>query len=272
MSELTRKQARLMQRQIRKLYGRNYIPVVTSDSTLSIGDILLKKKDTFEEIDSSVFNPKNVKFVEGRKVNKNISSSSSVSITTKLNGSSLQLEHFDVEEAGLIVEFDSKNQMFLKVLGLRQQSMKNFVDFRKELFSKFVSGELSAKVYVVSGLVYADKYYLQYSGSRGGVLGLGISSNLSLGEGNINGDFFFKWNRDVGYSSNGEHGGVLAYRVSAVRLKRHLIPEYIHDNILKGMSESDALDMVAFKERQKLFDEDAFEIVDSTDEVLLYHV
>jgi hypothetical protein len=271
MSELTRKQARILKRQISKIYGRNYIPLITSDSTLSIGDILLEKKDIVAEIDSSVFNPSNIMFVEGKKVNKNITSSSSVNLTTKLQGEAILSEHFKVNEAGLAIEFSSENEMFLKVQGIRQQSIKNFVEFRKELLSKYVSGELSSKVYVVKGLVYADKYYLQYSGSNGGTLGFNLDAEISSANADVNADFSLKWKKSVGYNIDGLNGGVLAYRVAGVRLNRHLIPNNIHQNIMKGMSESDALDLVSFSDRKKLIDNNAIEIVDLTDEVLLYN-
>jgi len=271
MSELTRRQAQLVKRQISKLYGRNYIPVITGDNTLTIGDILLKKKDIVAVIDSSVFSDSNTEFVEGKKTNKNITSNSSVDITTKLKGEAILSEHFKVEEAGLAVEFTSKNQMFLKVMGIRQQSIKNFVTFRKELLSKYVTGELSSKVYVVRGLVYADNYYLQYSGSNGGTIGFNIDAEIATVDAEVSANFSLKWKKEVGYNIDGSNGGVLAYRVSGVRLKRHLIPQEIHTNILSGMSESEALDMVAFKDRQKLLDDDALEIVDLTDDVLLYN-
>ncbi|WP_299521040.1 hypothetical protein [Winogradskyella sp.] len=271
MGGLTKRQARLLKRQIRKQYGRNYIPVITGDNTLSIGDILLKKRDIVVAIDSSAFSNRNTEFVEGRKTNQNITSSSSVNITTKFKGQAVLPERFDVEEAGLAVDFTSENQMFLKVMGIRQQSIKNFVEFRKELLSKYVKGELSSKVYVVRGLVYADKYYLQYSGSKGGTITFNLDAQVAAGDADINADFSFKWKKEVGFNIDGRTGGVLAYRVSGVRLKRHLIPQEIQTNILSGMAESEALDMVAFEDRQRLFDEDALEIVDLTDEVLLYN-
>ncbi|WP_412985268.1 hypothetical protein [Pontimicrobium sp. IMCC45349] len=271
MSELTRKQARILKRQISKLYGRNYIPLITSDSTLSIGDILLKKKDIIAEVDSSVFNPSNVMFVEGKKVNKNITSSASVNLTTKLKGEAVMSEHFKVNEAGLAVEFSNENEMFLKVQGVRQQSIKNFVEFRKELLSKYVSGELSSKVYVVKGLVYADKYYLQFSGNKGGSLGFNLDAKANTANADVDANFSLKWKKSVGYNIDGVNGGVLAYRVAGVRLNRHLTPSNIHENILNGMSEADALDMVSFSDRKKLITKKAIEIVDLTDEVLLYN-
>lgn len=271
MSELTRKQARLIKRQISKLYRRNYIPVITSDNTLSIGDILINKKDIVPYIDSSVFNSSNTQFVEGKKVNKNITSDSSINLTTKLEGEAVLSQYFKVNEAGLAVEFSSENQMFLKVMGLRQQSIKNFVAFRKELLSKYVSGELSSKVYVVRGLVYADKYYLQYSGNSGGAITFNIDSEITSADAEINADFSLKWKKEVGYNIDGSNGGVLGYRVSGVRLKRHLLTPEIHENILNGMSEENALDLVSFNGRKELLENDALEIVDLTNEVILYN-
>lgn len=269
MSELTRKQARLVEKQISKLYGRNYIPLINGNNTLSIGDILLDKKDIVPILDSSVFDKKNIEFVEGGKLNSNITSNSGVNISTKLKGQDILPQHFNINEAGIVVEFSSEDQMLLKVIGIRQQSIKNFVSFRQELLNKFVSGELSSKVYVVRGLVYADKYYLQYSGNNGGSITFNLTAEAASHDAEVNADFSFKWKKEVGYNIDGSNGGVLAYRVSGVRLKRHLIPENIHENILKGMSEADALNLISYNQKKDLFNNDALEIVDLTEEILL---
>ena len=47
------------------------------------------------------------------------------------------------------------------------------------------------------------------------------------------------------------------------------MPEPVLDKILKGTSEADILDTLAFNDRKKLLSEDALEIVDLTDEVLV---
>ena len=269
MSKLSRKQARVIQLEISKLYGRNYIPLITGDSTLSIGDILESKRDISPVIDSSDFSAAGTKFSEGRKENKNITSSVGINMTIKLKGEAVLSEHFKLDEAGIAVNFTSSNQMFLKVQGIRQQSIKNFVTFRNELLKKYTKGEISSKVYVVRGLVYADKFYLQYSGKKGGTIGFNIKADLSAVEAETQADFSLKWKKEVGYNVDGLNGGVLAYRVSGVRLKRHLLPGSVHKNILKGMSEADAMDTIAFNDRVKLLNNDALEIVDLTDEVLL---
>ena len=42
-----RAQLRTLRRQIRKLYGRNYIPLTTATSTISMGDVLKRRNNIF---------------------------------------------------------------------------------------------------------------------------------------------------------------------------------------------------------------------------------
>ncbi len=268
MSELTNKQARIIRRQINKLYGRNYIPLITTDSTLTIGDILSSENDTIPIIDSSIFSANLTKFVEGPTVSKNITSSSEVNITTKLKGEAVLSEHFKIDEAGIVVDFSSNNQMFLKVQGMRQQSMVNFIEFRDEILNKYTKGDISANVYIVRGLVYADKYYLQFSGTNGGTVSFNLNAEIQAAEIEASADFKLKWKKEVGYNIDGSNGGVLAYRVSGIRLKRHLITEEMHLKILDGIREQDILANLSFDERKKLLDKDMLELVDVTDEVI----
>jgi len=272
MSGITRKQARLFKKQIRKLYGRNYIPLITPDNALSIGDILIKKRDIIPIADSSVFKKESISFVEGKPFNLNITSSSKINLTTKLKGSNILTEHFKINEAGLVVNFSSANQMFLKVNGLRQQSIKDFMPLRKELLKRYARTELSSKVYIVRGLVYADKYYLQYSGTNGGSLAFNLKGKVESLDAELNADFSLQWRKDVGYSMESSKGGVLAYRVSGVRLKRHLISSDLHNLILNGMPEEDVLNELSLKDREKLIEKDAIEIIDLTDEVILHNL
>ena len=242
---------------------------MTGDSSLSIGDVLRKRRDISPLIDSSVFSSESTELVEGSKTSQNITSNSEVNLSTKFKGQAVLSEHFKLEEAGLVVDFESKNEMFLKVQGLRQQSIRNFVDFRKELLAKYTRGEISSRVYIVRGLVYADKFYLQFSGSNGGTIGFNLDADMDPINAEVSADFSVKWKKQVGYHVDGSNGGVLAYRVSGVRLRRHLIPESVHKNILTGISEADALEGLPLKEREELVDADALEIVDLTDDFLL---
>ncbi len=268
MSGITRKQARLLKEQIRKIYGREFIPNVTGDNSISIGDILLHSDDYVPVVDSKEFDPKIVKFVEGKKVNRNITSSSDVSISTKLKGEATLSEYFKLNEAGLAVHFSGEDQMFLKIQGGRQRSMSNFIEFRKHILSQYTKGDISSKIYIVRGLIYADKYSLQYSGKNGGNVGFKLDGEINSSEIDVKANFSLKWQNQVGYNVNADKGGVLGYRVSAVRLKRHTIPLDIHRKILDGMSEEDILNNLSFEQRKKLLENDSIELVDATDEVI----
>ncbi len=269
MSELTNKQANLIKRQIKKMYNRNYIPVKTGDNSLTIGDILAAKRDIVPIIDSSEFSKDATKAVDGPKRSFNITSSSEIEFTTKISGQADFSEYFDVDEAGLIVEFQRNNEMLLKVKDIRQQSITNFVTFKKELLEKYTKGELSSKVYVVRGLVYADKYYLQFSGKNGGKVGFNIDASANVADIEAKANFELKWKKNVGLHIDAKNGGALAYRVSAVRLKKDAMPSEIHNRIIAGNSEADILDNLAFEARKALLEAHALEIVDATDEFLL---
>lgn len=269
MSGITKKQARLLRNQIKKIYGRSYIPNLTGSNTISIGDILFDSHDETAAIDSTVFADNLVRYVEGSLIDRNITSNSEVTISTKFKGQNILPGQFNVNEAGIVVGFSSENQMFLKIKGARQRSMTNFIDFRKYILERYTQGDISSKVYIVRGLIYADKYYLQYSGKNGGTIGFNLDAEISGTDADVKADFSFKWKKDVSYGIDANNGGVLGYRISAVRLKRHLIPEEFQVKILNGLKEEDVLNNISFSRKKELFDNDILELVDVTDELIL---
>lgn len=264
MIGLSKRQAKILKRQIKRIYGRAYIPLRTSTTTITIGDVLLAKKDTSPYVDSSVFNDEVTAHVQGKGVNQNITSSNSMSISFKAAGQVDPSGIFEDVEAGLSVSFSSSNQMFLKVLNMREKTAKNFPLLRDHILAHFRDGSLKSKVYVVRGLVYADKYFLQFGAQKEGSLHFNLDASSSTGSPRVNGDFSAKWSKDVGIDIDGSNGGPLGYRVSSVRLKRHRIPENLLEKILAGMPEEDVIDSLETGERIKLLDADTFEVVDST--------
>jgi hypothetical protein len=155
------------------------------------------------------------------------------------------------------------------VTGIRQVSLKNFYALRNEILKKYINGEISSKVYVVRGLLYADQYYLQYSGSKGGSISFTLKGSIPGTSVDANASFSAVSRRDVGYEIDGSNGGVLGYRVSGIRFNRHMIPLSLQEKILDGMSESDVLDTLSFTERSELIQNNVLEIIDLTDEIVL---
>ena len=234
---------------------------------MSIGDILVSRKDTIPYIDGSVLDKDAIQFIDGPGSNQNITSSSSMGLSFKAKGAVDPSGVFQETEAGLSVSFNSSNELFLKVLNMRQRSVKNFLDLRDEILSKFASGDIKAKVFVVRGLVLADRYFLQFGSRKEGSVHLNIKTDLADIASNVEADFDLKWSKDVGYTIDAAQGGVLAYRVSSVRLRRHLIPAPVEERLLAGMTEGDAIDTLSTDERMQLLDQQAFEVVDSTFEL-----
>ena len=269
MIGITKKQARILRNQIRKIYGRNYIPNLTGDNNISIGDVLMGSHDEVPVIDGKEFKSSLIKYVEGNKMNMNIASSSEVSISTKIKGEATISEYFKINDAGIAVDFSSANQMFLKLSGCRQRSMSNFITFKKHILESYTKGDISSKVYIVRGLIYADKYFLQYSGKKGGSVGFSVDAKVKAIDVELNANFSLKWKKEVGFGIDGLNGGVLGYRVSAVRLNRDKISNKIQAKVLNGIKEEDVLNNINFAQRKDLLSEDALQLVDATDELII---
>lgn len=262
MGELTRKQAKLLKRQISKLYNRDYIPLRTSDSTIEVGDVLKNRFDVIPEVDGSVLNVGADDYEDGTKYNNNITSNSDVKVQVKLAGDAHLTELFDIDEAGVKVDFSGKNEMLLKVKGLRQRSLKNVPEVKRRIMERFVKGEISSKVFVVVGVVLADKYYLQYSGKRGGSVAFTIEGDVTGVDVEVDADFKYKMEKDVSYSVDGKNGGVLAYAVSSLRLNKYLLSPDINRRLLDGESEAEIMEAMSEDERKALIDSDAIELSD----------
>ena len=268
MIGLSRRQAKILQNQISRMYGRHYIALRTSDSALSIGDILSSTNDINPLKDSSVLDSSSLGFSEGTGRNQNITSSSSMSFSTKIAGKADPGGMFELAEAGISVTFSSENDLFLKFRNLRQRTLDDFVGLRNEILQKFTRGDLEARVHIVRGLVLADKYFMQFGANKSGSIGFNIDANFPNANASAEADFDLKWQNEVGIFIDGSAGGVLAYRVSGVRLRRHLRPPKVKDLILAGMSEPEALDTLTLSEKADLVQADALDVFDVSSELV----
>jgi hypothetical protein len=266
MSGLTRKQAKILQKQIGRIFGRDYTPARTANNSLSIGDILTSRKDSVPYVDGGQFNKDSITYKDGAGFSQNIFSSANMSFSFKGSGKADGKDLFDIEEAGISISFESEKEMFLKLQNVRQRTIDNFVTLRKEILSKFTKGDIQSKVFVVRGIVVADKYFLQFGSKKSGSVGLTLDADFKDKNAVVEADFDLKWQNDVGFFLDGKEGGVLAYRVSSVRLRRHLRPKKVQDLILSGMNEAEAINNLSFSERDELVKKDAFDLVDTTNE------
>ncbi|MCP4604952.1 MAG: hypothetical protein GY847_31255 [Proteobacteria bacterium] len=268
MTGISRRQARILRRQISSIYPRRYIALRTGDSTLTIGDVLATRRDTLEIVDSSQLPAGAIEYNDGNKINHNIISSSDMSLSFKPKGHADSASVFDKVEAGISVEFESKNDLFLKVQGMRQRTLVNFHRLRNEILSRFTRGDIGARVHVVRGLIIADRYFMQFGSRNGGKVALLMDASFEGVDAALSAPFNLKWTDRVGYTVDAPKGGPLAYRVSSVRVRRHLRPRSVETRILDGLSEAEAMESLTADERAKLADEDALDLVDTTSSLI----
>jgi hypothetical protein len=268
MKSMSRKCRRALARILTERYGRNFVPLTTGDSTLSVGSIMESAEDTVPLVHGSVMGVKSSDLASGSKENLNLKSSSSILVEFKPKGQATHAGLFKVEEAGLVVRFSREGEVFLKVIGIRQQNLADYLGFQQKVLDRFVDGELSPNMHVVRGVVVADKYLLQCSRKGEGMLALKLeASDKSKGASlSVDADFSIKAARSVDFQVEAPKGGVLAYRASAVRLRREALTRGLNKKILDGVGHAAILAGLSPKDRMSLMSDGALDLADVTDE------
>ena len=268
MSNMSKKCRRALGRLLTERYGRSFVPLTTGDSTLTVGSILENVEDTVPIVHGSVMGVKPSDIASGSRENLNLKSSSSIQVEFKPKGEASHPGLFKIDEAGLVVRFSGEGQVFLKVIGIRQQNLQDFLAFRAKVLERFVDGSITADMHIVRGLVVADRYLLQCGRKRDGLLALKLEASdkrkvVSL---SLDADFSIKAARSVDYQVEAPKGGVLAYRASAVRLIREALTKGMNRRILNGAGHAEILAGMASKDRRALLSDGALDVADVTDE------
>ena len=256
MSGISKRQARLLRRQISRMYNQNFIPLTTGDSTLGIGDILSKKKDIHPIKDGSLFPM--IDMVEGKPGNHLILSDSSIGISTEVKAGNPP-----ITEA--TVQFASANQMLLMIKGLRMQNVKDLAGFKQYVLKKYSEAELSSRVFIVSSVLFADQVFLQFSSQKGGKVQLAFQGKTKFAREALDTSFSVEWRKDVGYDLEFTSGGVLAYQVSRLRLNPENANESYRERILNGEPNEAILDTISLDERSALLKKGAIGLIETTD-------
>jgi hypothetical protein len=270
MAGLSWLQTRLLSGEIRKIYGRSYLPLRTSESTITMGDVLTRRKDIVPYLDGSLFGDEAIKVTAGEKVDRNIVSSKNVEMSFKAAGTIEPNSLLKEAEAGMTVKFTSQNQLFLKVIGMRQETVMDYPKLHKAVLTRYIEGGLPANTYVVHGLVKADMYLLVFGGKSGGEVGLEFKGKPNTGAdlASINVEFGLKWTKSVGYNIDAPNGGPLAYRVSAIRINRCKRNVEFWTLLQKGATEPEILNGLTFKQREVAIEKGEVEFVPISDELI----
>ena len=260
-----------MARMLSERYGRSFIPLATGDSTLTVGSILEDVDDTVPLVHGSVMGVKTSDLASGSKENLNLKSSSSILVELKPKGEASHPDLFNIEEAGLVVRFSGEGQVFLKVIGIRQENLEDFLGFQKKVLERFAEGDLSPRMHVVRGVVAADRYLVQCSRKGDGLLALKLDAkdlrpDVSI---SVDADFSIKTSRSAEFQVDGPQGGILAYRASAVRMKREALTAGMNKRILDGVGESALLEGLSKNDRRSLLRDGAVGLADVTGDIAL---
>ena len=274
---ISRRQAGILRRQIRNLQGRRWIALRQGHGTATLGDIIARRRGNIVLVDGGELpaavtdNPQ-----VGKKINREISTTSTVTVDFKAAGVAPTDAAFPLTEAeaGITVSFTSKKSMFLKLLGLREEAVRSVPALAAAVAEQYTRAQLGGKVYVVTEILKADSFYLQFGReARTNVTGelvMGFSAPTG-GETNprFDTEFSVKRQKSVGAFVDGLNGGILAYRVKKLRLTRsaEASADALAPQLLSASNGS--LDILPLDERSKLLSEDGFELVDATDEFLL---
>lgn len=259
MSGITKSQARIFSQQINRIYNGTYIPNVSQDNTISVGDILFSRKNDRPAVDSTIFSSGLLALADGQGMNRTITSSDSVSISTKLSGQIPVNDRFQLNEAGISVDFQSSNEMFLRVVGMKQQTLKDFPTFKKHILSKYVAKDISPQIFVVTSIIYAESYILQYSGKSGGAIAIALDGQVKDLDVSIKVKGSIKWQSNVGFFVEGLNGGVLGYDVQAIHLgNKPLSTEELQALTDDKRDELASLGSLNLKESSEIFIEEQF--------------
>jgi hypothetical protein len=266
MKSMSRKSRRALGRILSERYGRNFVPLATGDSTLSVGSILESGEDTVPLVHGSVMGVKPSDLASGSKENLNLKSSSSIQIEFKPKGQAAHPGLFKLDEAGLVVTFSREGEVFLKVIGIRQQNLADYLAFQEKVLERFVEGRLSPNMHIVRGVVAADKYLLQCSRKGEGLLALKLeASDKRKGATlTVDADFSIKTSRSLDYQVEAPQGGVLAYRASAVRLRREALTRSMNKKILEGVRQEEILAGLSKRDRNSLVMDGVVALADVT--------
>jgi len=267
MSKLiTRRQARIMERFVSKRFGKNFIPVRSTSSLISLGDVMEKRKDDIARVDGDLFEASKLSTTNKLGEDETITSEVGVTVTNKFKGKAIPVGDFSIGEAGLHVSFSKSRKMFLQLWQPQQIGLSDFPSFRTELLDRYLAGDISPKVYVVDGVLLARQFYLKFSSSGGTDLMLDLKAKVSGSP--VEGGFSFRSSTDRGRTLNGLNGGILGYQLSSVRLRREQLPKVLYRRMLEGVPDDVILDELTPAKKLELIDADALTVQRVTHEVL----
>lgn len=271
MNTISSKEADTVRRQIRRMYHKNFIPVHSQDTTISIGDLLRPKGYENIAVDGENMPPEVMKTSKGKPISRDLVTGSLKSFSTKAEGQSVGPHKLSAAEMGISLSFKKEGQMALLLRQTTRTRLKDFVSFKQHVLESYVKKDISSRVFVVDEVLEAKQFFLQFSGEKGGDLELALDlpagsySPAAAAQARIK----YAWQKDTGFSIDGSSGGVLAYRVSKIKLLRERLPTSYLKKVPVEVADEVLLDGLSGDDRKAIERDHGFGFVDRTTEYLL---
>jgi len=269
MSLLSRKQGQIIRRQIRRDYQRNFIPVISQEINIGLGDILDRRVNGEVYLDGDQF-PKELLVSSSRnRLSKTIKTASETNISTMAEGKTLIGGVVPVGKIGVKFTFSGANEAVMVFRNMSHFRLDRLVDIRDYVIDRFTTKDISSKVFVVSGILSAEQLFVQFSGSKGGEFGL----SLDVDPGEFEGDntqidtasVLATYRKNVGFDLSAPNGGVLGYRVNRIRLNDTVVESKFIDALREQYDEEQLLEKISVADRKALASDGGFSFSDDTD-------
>ena len=274
MSFISSNQSRQVRKEIRRIYSKNFIPVHSQDTIIKIGSLLENRQGETVRLDGLEIPAEYTKSVHSKfKTNKNLLSRKIKSASVLLAGEKIGPKKVEEDQTGLKYAFSNSKQMVMLLRGTHRTRLSNFPKFRNYVLENYTSGDLSPKVFVVDEVLESDQFFLQFGAESSGELGI----MLDLPSAKYNpmaaekAKITYASQNSIGFSVDGRDGGVLAYRVSSIKLLREKLNSRYLDRMSYERRDADVLEAISVADRKAIAKDEGFAFVDKTDAFLLEH-
>lgn len=273
MNVISSRQAALLRLQIRRLYKTNFITVHSQDTNISIGDIMSSRNNETVVLDGKQIPEEYTRTTVGKKLSRNIVTGNLNSFSTKITGEFVGTYKLGEEETGINLGFSGESQMALLLRSTTRTRLANFIEFKRYVLSRYTEEDLSARAFIVDEVLEAEQFFLQFGGTKGGELGVVFDLPVTKYSPALSAQakILHTYQKNTGFSIDGREGGVLAYRVSKIKLLRERLKSKFIEKLIDRYDEPDLLDSLSKADRTAIAKDEGFDMVDKTADLIIDH-
>jgi len=269
MPVVNRRQVRLLRRQIREKFGKLFIPTIDPGLNIRLGNVYSAKRNWDLHFEGDEIPKEIMKSSVQKSVSRNYHGETDKSV--KLSGSTMLDMQLASGKTGLEFNFKSNEQAVILLRNTQHKVLSRYAHVKNYILDTYSKDMLSPRIFVVSEVLVADQYFVQFGGEKGGSLGvvLNVSSEKLMADSQEehNAKISATLQKNVGYSLDGRNGGILGYRLSKIRLREDVADSDLLSKIRKrvGHDEDDVLVALSATERSAIANDGGFVLMDETE-------